>query len=122
MYYGDEIADVGGNDPDNRRIMRFDDLNPEERTTKEWTSAWAHLRTSRMSLLFGNTAFDILEDDVLHIERTYFDEVTHVVLNRNDKPVAIPNVGMQPETVLAGFLTDDGRLPAYGAVAFTSQR
>ena len=122
VYYGDEIADVGGNDPDNRRMMRFDDLNPEERTTKEWTSAWARLRTSRMSLLFGNTAFDILEDDVLHIERTYLDEVTHVVLNRNDKPVAIPNVGMQPETVLAGFLTDDGRLPAYGAVAFTSQR
>ena len=23
VYYGDEIADVGGNDPDNRRMMRF---------------------------------------------------------------------------------------------------
>ena len=27
VYYGDEIADVGGNDLDNRRMMRFHDLN-----------------------------------------------------------------------------------------------
>ena len=52
---------------------------------------------------------------MLHIERTYLDEVTHVVLNRSDKPVAIPNADMQPEAVLAGFLTDDGRLPAHTA-------
>ena len=55
VYYGDEIADVGGNDPDNRRMMRFDNLNAEERATKDWTSEWARLRTSRMSLLYGNT-------------------------------------------------------------------
>jgi len=34
IYYGDEIADVGGNDPDNRRMMRFDDWNESE------TAAW----------------------------------------------------------------------------------
>ena len=75
-----------------------------------------------MSMLYGNTAFDILNDDVLHIERTYLNEVTHVVLNRSDKPVSIPSAVMQPEAVLAGFLTDDGRLPAHGAVAFASQQ
>ena len=30
IYYGDEIADVGGNDPDNRRMMRFDGWNEQE--------------------------------------------------------------------------------------------
>ena len=29
IYYGDEIADVGGNDPDNRRMMRFDGWNEQ---------------------------------------------------------------------------------------------
>ena len=122
VYYGDEIADVGGNDPDNRRMMRFDNLNAEERTTKDWTSEWARLRTSRMSLLYGTTAFDIVNDNVLHIERTYLDEVTHIVLNRSDRPVAMPSGAMQPEDVLAGFLTDDGHLPPHGAVAFAPEQ
>ena len=80
------------------------------------------LRTSRMSLLYGTTAFDIVNDNVLHIERTYLDEVTHIVLNRSDRPVAMPSGAMQPEDVLAGFLTDDGHLPPHGAVAFAPEQ
>ena len=44
IYYGDEIADVGGNDPDNRRVMRFKDLSLEEGNTLSWTSEWIKLR------------------------------------------------------------------------------
>lgn len=73
-----------------------------------------------MSMLYGNTSFDILNDDVLHIARTYLGEVTHIVLNRSHEPVVISELDMQPEAVLAGFLTDDGLLPAHSAVAFTT--
>ena len=121
VYYGDEIADVGGNDPDNRRMMRFDKLNDDERATKAWTAEWARLRTTRMSMLYGTTAFSILNEDVLLIERSYLGEVTHILLNRSGNQVAIPKMAVQPEALLAGFLTDKGGLPGHGAVAFSPQ-
>jgi cyclomaltodextrinase len=34
IYYGDEIGDPGGNDPDNRRMMRFDKLSKYEETNR----------------------------------------------------------------------------------------
>ena len=94
VYYGDEIADVGGNDPDNRRMMRFDNLNEEEMRTKQWTSNWANLRRSRMSLLYGTTTFEIVDEHMLHIQRTYLNEVTDLYLNRDSQPHALPSDAM----------------------------
>jgi len=119
VYYGDEIADVGGNDPDNRRMMRFDELNDQETETQAWTASWAKLRRSRMSMLYGTTRFDVLNDAVLHIQRSYLGEVTDIYLNRESSPAPLPEQGTgQPVPVLAGSLTSDGQLPAWGAVAF----
>ena len=44
IYYGDEIADVGGNDSDNRRTMRFDGWNDEENGCT-MDQNWIALRT-----------------------------------------------------------------------------
>lgn len=118
VYYGDEIADVGGNDPDNRRMMRFRGLNREEQTTRDWTATWAKLRRSRMSLLYGTTTFDLVNDDLLRIRRTYLGEVTDIYLNRSSQAVNLPEGAMQPARMLAGFLTEGAQLPAHGAVAF----
>ena len=121
VYYGDEIADVGGNDPDNRRLMRFDNLNDEEAQTRDWTSTWAALRRSRMSMLFGTTTFEIIDQDVLHIARTYLGETTHVLLNRSDQNVDLADMPKQLGTLLAGYLSNEGMLPAHGAVAYASE-
>jgi len=118
VYYGDEIADVGGNDPDNRRLMRFEGLNADEVATRDWTAQWTHFRRGRLSMLYGTTRFHALNDDVLHIEREHLGEVTHVLLNRSAQDVSIPSQLKQPEPPLAGFLTDEGLLPGWGAVAF----
>ena len=74
-----------------------------------------------MSMLYGTTQFDILNDDVLLIERTYLNESTYVLLNRSGQNVSILDLKVQPEAILAGFLTTDGHLPALSAVAFTAQ-
>ena len=117
VYYGDEIADVGGNDPDNRRMMRFDNLNEEETRTKQWTSDWAKLRRSRMSMLYGTTTFEVVDEHVLHIRRTYLNEVTDLYLNRDSQPHALPSDHAAAST-LAGMLSTEHALPAFGAVAF----
>mgnify|MGYP000076614381 CR=1 FL=1 len=117
VYYGDEIADVGGNDPDNRRMMRFDNLNEEEVRTKQWTAEWTKLRRNRMSLLFGQTTFNVVNEHMLHIQRTYLGEVTDVFLNRDGQAHELPETA-PAATPLAGTLSREGRLPAFGAVAF----
>jgi glycosidase len=118
VYYGDEIADVGGNDPDNRRMMRFDGLNEQETQTREWLGTWASMRRSRMSMTYGTTSWNEPQDGLLHIERTYLTESTHVVLNRTGTPLPLPSGLKQPKSLLAGSMTDDGMVPPYGAIAF----
>lgn len=92
IYQGDEYADVGGNDPDNRRMVRFDDLDLEENRTREIASRWAELRRSRMSMMFGQTALSSPEPQLLKITRQYLDESTTVFFNQSDAPIAIPNL------------------------------
>ena len=122
VYYGDEIADVGGNDPDNRRMMRFADLNAEEHATRDWTATWANLRRSRMSMLYGTTEFELVSKDLLRIRRSYLGESTDLYLNRGASPAALPDGAMQPARMLAGLLTEGGQVPAWGAVAFDASR
>lgn len=118
VYYGDEIADVGGNDPDNRRMMRFDHLNSQEMATRAWTSTWMNLRRERMSLMYGNTSVTEPIEGLLRIERTYLDETTAVYLNRTHDPINLPLDGsLQPLDVLAGSMDDQGRVPALSAIA-----
>ena len=125
VYYGDEIADVGGNDPDNRRMMRFDGLNEQERRTRDWTSTWAKLRSSHMAMLYGTTEFTLLSPEVLLVTRTYLDQQVHVALNRSGAPQSLDLTSLAPEdgqeapalVYLAGQESATALEP-YGAVAF----
>ena len=86
IYYGDEIADVGGNDPDNRRMMRFDGWNEQETWMHEWTQKWIALRKSRMSMLYGQTSYTELAPGLLAIHRSYLSENTWVLINTTGQP------------------------------------
>lgn len=117
VYYGDEIADVGGNDPDNRRMMRFTNWNAQEAQTHAWASEWLNFRRGRMSLLYGSTKCTEVQPGLLAITRTYLDESTRIYLNRTATPVSLAEfAALQPEDVLAGYLVDTS-VPAFGAVA-----
>ena len=125
VYYGDEIADVGGNDPDNRRMMRFDGLNEQELRTRDWTSTWAKLRTSHMAMLYGTTKFTLLNPEVLLVTRTYLDQQVHVAMNRSGVSQPLDFRSLAPEdgqeapalVYLAGQESTTAIEP-YGAVAF----
>ena len=124
-FNGDEIADVGGNDPDNRRMMRFDGLNQQERRTRDWTSTWAKLRSSHLAMLYGTTEFTLLSPEVLLVTRTYLDQQVHVALNRSGAPQSLDLTSLAPEdgqeapalVYLAGQESATALEP-YGAVAF----
>lgn len=84
IYYGDEIGMPGGNDPDNRRMMRFDDVTPPEQTIRENTAALTRLRTSRMSLMYGDFQTLLVNNNQYAYARNYFDEWTFVFFNNAD--------------------------------------
>jgi cyclomaltodextrinase len=123
IYYGDEIADVGGNDPDNRREMRFEDLTLEEGATLSWTSEWIKTRRTRMSLLYGSCDLVTQSDDVLIITRSYLSEVSVVIINKSDKTVSIPVDFALTKLAGKGNIGTDGvvTLPELSAICLGSK-
>ena len=72
LYYGDEIGMTGGNDPDNRRMMRFQDLSEGEKMVKEKTAALMKFRKSSMALMYGDFIPLRVENKVYAYLRSYF--------------------------------------------------
>jgi glycosidase len=87
IYYGDEIGLPGGNDPDCRRQMKFNDLSPLELATKEKASKLAEIRKENLALTYGNfTTLQVTEMTYVYA-RQYFDNCAIVLFNKSDKPV-----------------------------------
>lgn len=82
VYYGDEIAMPGGNDPDNRRMMLFNDLNPDQQKLRSAVSALAKMRANRMSLVYGDLVIKEASEDLFAFERTYLGEKTLVFIHK----------------------------------------
>lgn len=74
VYYGDEIGMPGGNDPDNRRMMQFENLNQNQKETLENLKALTELRTSHLALIYGSTEIIEASQNMLRIKRSYFDQ------------------------------------------------
>ena len=92
IYYGDEIGMPGGNDPDNRRMMEFDNLSDAQILLKQTVEKLIKLRRNSMPLVFGDFKFLIVEDEIMVYQRSYFGKIAVVVLNNSDetKNVFIP--------------------------------
>jgi len=84
MYYGDEFGMPGAGDPDNRRLMRFN-LSEAEQKTLEITKTITALRKNHLALQFGDI-YDIkAEGKMMSFRRKYFDNEVIVVFNKSNK-------------------------------------
>lgn len=83
IFYGDEIGMPGGNDPDNRRMMKFTNLNEHEQNLKNITKELIRIRKENLAFIFGD--FELLEmsTTTLAFTRTYFDRIGIVVFNKD---------------------------------------
>lgn len=89
IYQGDEYGEPGGNDPDNRRMMRFDGYTPEEQEVRSLTCALTRLRRTSMPLLYGDMKTLALTDDAWLFARVYMGRWVLVALNFGDRPQRI---------------------------------
>ena len=86
VYYGDEFGMPGAGDPDNRRMMRFDnDLNGHEKTTLAFMQKLGTVRANHPALRKGDWSQPLWADaDVLAWARTTAADKVVVILNRSD--------------------------------------
>ena len=89
IYYGDEIGMPGGNDPDSRRMMRFNGLSEEEETLRGIVKELTSLRTNNMALLYGGFTTLLAGEQTYAYCRTYFDEIVVVVMNKGSEEADI---------------------------------
>jgi len=120
LYYGDEIAMKGGDDPDNRHDFPGgwpgDPANaftqagrtPEQNEVFEHVKKLAHLRSSMPVLAQGSTLNLVLQDQQWAFARRLRDEVAIVVMNNDSKPatveVPLEELGLSASVHMRGLL------------------
>lgn len=83
IYYGDEFGSPGGNDPDNRKMMKFDGFNSKEQFTFETVKRLVNIRRENMALNYGNFNVLMADNDIYAYVRTYLNNSVIVVFNKS---------------------------------------
>ena len=110
VYYGDEIGMPGANDPDNRRMMYFDDWTEDEQSVYEAVSALTKYRTEEISLIYGDFKVVFQEDDFVVYSRTYLNETTYILLNKsNSKSSSYEVVGALKNGIMSDVTNSGNR-------------
>ena len=90
IYYGDEIGMEGGNDPDCRRGMIWDE-NKQDKELLEYYKTWIKIHKRLTPLQKGITKFENIDDgsNTFEIIREYKNEKVRVLVNLKKYEVKI---------------------------------
>jgi cyclomaltodextrinase len=88
VYYGDEIGLPGANDPDNRRMMYFENWDKDEKELYAKVQELNRLRSSELALLYGSSELYI-QGNLVIIKRDYFGKIIVSILNTSPKTSAV---------------------------------
>ncbi|HWO75063.1 MAG TPA: alpha-amylase family glycosyl hydrolase [Bacillus sp. (in: firmicutes)] len=105
IYYGTEIAMNGGNDPDNRQMMRF----RADPALIEYITELSEIRSQFPSLRRGDMELLFEEDGMAVYKRMYEDEITVVAINNTSetKTALIDVSDLQADQELHGLLNGE---------------
>ena len=113
LYYGEEIAMRGTDDPDNRRdfpasAFRADGRKPHEQKMFEWTRQWIQLRREHVAMRSGRT-IDLFSDDETYVfARQHGNETLIIAFNRHKQPkqVTVPagTIGLKDGVTLKSVI------------------
>ncbi|NMB82768.1 MAG: hypothetical protein GYA14_13225 [Ignavibacteria bacterium] len=86
IYYGSEFGMTGASDPDNRRMMRFqNELNSYEKKMLEDVSRIINLRKNHSALRYGDFLTIQADENIYAYVRSDVNERILVVLNKSNK-------------------------------------
>lgn len=81
IYQGDEYAEAGANDPDNRHMMKFDGLTDRQQQFREEVQGLIHMRRNSMPLIYGEYVPVLVTDQMLVFDRIYMGESVRVTID-----------------------------------------
>lgn len=108
IYYGEELGMEGGNDPDNRRGMRWD-LNTPDNTMLRYYKRLIALRNASVALQAGEPTILKTDDNAqtLAYARTLNNETAIIALNRSDRmqtiEITLPKNLVKPTNLVDGL-------------------
>lgn len=89
IYYGDEYAMPGGNDPDNRRLMQFDGYNANQQQLIQKVKQLTALRKSNLALVYGEFRWLPVSGNYMGFEREYLGKRVWVLFSKKGGTVSI---------------------------------
>ena len=75
---------AGAGDPDNRRMMRFENLKKQEVKLQKEIAGLIHLRNENLALVYGDFKIIKNTDKKFTYSRKYFDNEVTITLNKED--------------------------------------
>jgi glycosidase len=89
IYYGDEFGSYGGNDPDNRKMMRFDGLAPKESDLRKAAGDLMKFRKTSLPLMYGDFRVHWKDENKLVYSRTYLGDTVFILFNNSNEKKSI---------------------------------
>jgi len=93
LYQGDDIGTFGGQDPDNREMMRFGGLSADEQASLLHAQLLGKAREEHEALRRGTRQNVLLEDWFWVYRVTYEDDEVYVAINRDGPKSYAPPAG-----------------------------
>ena len=81
IYQGDEYAEAGANDPDNRHMVKFDGFSERQLQFRNEVQKLVQLRRNSLPLIYGEYIPVVVTDDKLVFDRTYMGETVRVTID-----------------------------------------
>ena len=81
IYQGDEYAETGANDPDNRHMMKFDGLSERQQQFRNEVQALVKMRRNSLPLIYGEYIPVTVTDNLLVFDRTYMGQTVRVTID-----------------------------------------
>jgi len=85
IYYGDEIGMPGAGDPDNRRPMKFNNLDKNESETLNIFQKLIQIRRNNIEFIYGSIKIIDVNNSTLIIKRQYFDNISFIIFNQSNE-------------------------------------
>ena len=81
IYQGDEYAEAGGNDPDNRHMMKFNGLTDRQQQFRDEVQKLVQLRRNSLPLIYGEYIPVTVTDKLLVFDRKYMGQTVRVTID-----------------------------------------
>ena len=81
IYQGDEYAEAGANDPDNRHMMKFNGLSERQQQFRDEVQKLVHMRRNSLPLIYGEYIPVTVTDKLLVFDRTYMGQTVRVTID-----------------------------------------